>query len=512
MSSSLSVASPKASRLILAAVCLAALILPLSFSAGAIATPIIGRQLGGSSTSLIWITNAFMLAFGSTLMAAGALADAYGRKKLFAIGVGAFAVLSLLLAAAPSVLWIDVVRALQGLAAAAALSGGSAALAQVFDGHARTRAFSMLGTSFGTGLAFGPILAGFLIAHAGWRSIFLFIAAVAVAAFVFGVPRMQESRDPQAAGLDMPGALTFTLTLVLLTSGIVEATDHALTSLAVVGPLLASTIFATLFVAIERRVPRPMLDLALFRYPRFVGVQVLPIGTCYCYIVLLVLLPLRFIGVNGLHETDAGMLMLALSAPMLVVPTFASWLTRWLSPGLLSGTGLLIAAAGLYLLSRVAIRETSGELVLPMLLIGCGTGLPWGLMDGLSISVVPKERAGMATGIFSTTRVAGESIALAIVTAILSVLTQSRLARLLPDRHAHDRSSIHEAAARLSSGDLAHAVLRLPDLGAAMLVTQYGEAFRILLHLLVVVTLISSLVVFTLLTRPKVPDVRDSVE
>ena len=117
-----------------------------------------------------------------------------------------------------------------------------------------------------------------------------------------------------------------------------------------------------------------MLDLALFRYPRFVGVQVLPIGTCYCYIVLLVLLPLRFIGVNGLHETDAGMLMLALSAPMLVVPTFASWLTRWLSPGLLSGTGLLIAAAGLYLLSRVAIRETSGELVLPMLLIGCGTG------------------------------------------------------------------------------------------------------------------------------------------
>ena len=118
----------------------------------------------------------------------------------------------------------------------------------------------------------------------------------------------------------------------------------------------------------------------------------------------------------------------------------------------------------------------------------------------------------MATGIFSTTRVAGESIALAIVTAILSVLTQSRLARLLPDRHVHDRSSIHEAAARLSSGDLAHAVLRLPDLGAAMLVTQYGEAFRILLHLLVVVTLISSLVVFTLLTRPKVPDVRDSVD
>lgn len=494
--------SQKASLLILAAICLAALILPLSFSAGAVATPIIGRQLGGSTTSLIWITNAFMLAFGSSLMAAGALADAYGRKRLFATGVGAFALLSLMLAAAPSVFWIDVLRALQGLAAAAALSGGSAALAQVFEGQARTRAFSMLGTSFGTGLAFGPLLAGFLIEHWGWRSIFLFIAIVAIAALLFGVPRMHESRDPQASGLDLPGAATFTMTLVLLTSGIVEATDHRWNSALVLSLLIASAIFAALFVIVERRVKRPMLDLALFRYPRFIGVQVLPIGTCYCYIVLLVLLPLRFIGVNGLSEIDAGILMLALSAPMLVVPSLASWLTRWLSPGVLSGTGLLIAAAGLYLLGRVGIRETGSALVLPMLMIGCGTGLPWGLMDGLSVSVVPKDRAGMATGIFSTTRVAGEGIALAIVTAVLAALTQSRLSQLLTDENARAGASICEASASLSSGNLAHAVLQLPGISRAIMVTQYGEAFKTLLHLLVAITLISSLVVFALLAKP----------
>jgi len=151
--------------LILLAVCLAALVLPLSFSGGAVATPAIGRDLGGDATSLTWITNAFMLSFGSLLMAAGALADQFGRKRLFIFGLAGFIATSLAMSLAPSVLVLDLLRALQGIAAAASLSSGSAALAQEFDGHARIRAFSMLGTSFGIGLAFGPLLAGALITH-----------------------------------------------------------------------------------------------------------------------------------------------------------------------------------------------------------------------------------------------------------------------------------------------------------------------------------------------------------
>ena len=123
---------------VLVAVCLAALTLPLNFSAGAVATPAIGQDLGGSSASLTWITNAFMLAFGSLLMAAGALADRYGRRRVFLIGLALFTGFSFALGFAPSVWIIDLLRAGQGVGAAAALAGGTAALAQEFDGDRKS--------------------------------------------------------------------------------------------------------------------------------------------------------------------------------------------------------------------------------------------------------------------------------------------------------------------------------------------------------------------------------------
>ena len=138
--------------------------------------------------------------------------------------------------------------------------------------------------------------------------------------------------------------------------------------------------------------------------------QVLPIATCYCYVVLLVLLPLRFIGVESIGPIEAGLLLMPLSIPMLVVPFLAAMLTRWLSAGVISGMGLLVAAAGLFWLLRLTETGSVYAVILPLLVIGVGTGLPWGLMDGLSVRVVPKERAGIATGIFGTARVAGEGI------------------------------------------------------------------------------------------------------
>ena len=251
--------------------------------------------------------------------------------------------------------------------------------------------------------------------QAGWRGIFVSGALIGGLSLAFGVPRMQESRDPDAQGVDWPGTLSFTLALVLLTWGILQAPQNGWSSPWVLLLLAGALLALWLFIVVERCAARPMLDLSLFRYPRFVGVQVLPIATCYCYVVLLILLPIRFIGVEGYSAIDAGLLMLALSAPMLVVPFAAGWLSRWCSAGNLSSLGLLLAAAGLWWLSRIAAGQAPADRIWPLLLIGLGSGLPWGLMDGLSVSVVPKERAGMASGIFSTTRVAGEGIALALV-------------------------------------------------------------------------------------------------
>ncbi|AZD48305.1 MFS transporter [Pseudomonas chlororaphis] len=483
---------------VLAAVCLAALILPLTFVGVAVATPAIGRELGGGPLALSWITNAFMLSFGSVLMAAGTLADEYGRKRVFSLGVGLFALTSLALAFAPSVLWLDLLRALQGLAGAAALAGGSAALAQEFEGPARTRAFSLLGTTFGVGLAFGPILAGLLIEAYGWRSIFVSGTLIGGLSLLFGVPRMHESRDPDAAGVDWPGTLSFTAALVALTWGILQAPQSGWGSPWVWGLLLVALLALLLFIVVELRVRRPMLDLSLFRYPRFIGVQLLPIATCYCFVVLLILLPIRFIGVEGYSEIDAGLMMIALSAPMVVVPLLAAWLTRWFSAGTLSSVGLVIAALGLYLLSRIAPGQAPAANVLPMLLIGLGAGLPWGLMDGLSVSVVPKERAGMATGIFSTTRVAGEGIALALVVALLAGLLQLSMAATLPE---HPQLPL--AAQQLASGNLQASAALLPELGRERLLGLYAKAFTWLLYALIAITLVAALVVRLMLHEPR---------
>ncbi|WP_166217362.1 MFS transporter [Pseudomonas atagonensis] len=490
--------------LILAAVCLSALVLPLSFTGGAVATPAIGRDLGGSPAALTWITNAFMLSFGSLLMAAGALADVYGRKRLFTFGMSLFTAASIAQSLAPSVFWLDVLRAVQGVAGAAALASGSAALAQEFDGHARTRAYSLLGTTFGIGLAFGPLLAGALIEAFNWRAIFVFTALIGIVAMIFGLPRMRETRDPDAKGLDWPGTVLFSAMLGLFTFGLILAPEHGWGSPLIVGLLALSGVLLVAFVLVEMRVKRPMLDLTLFRFPRFVGVQMLPIGTCFCYIVLVVMLPLRFIGVEGLSEIDAGLLLLALSAPMLVVPLLAASLTRFISAGLLSGVGLLIAATGLHWLSLYNVGEARFALVAPMVLIGIGAGLPWGLMDGLSVSVVPTERAGMAAGIFNTVRVAGEGIALACVAAMLASLLQSDLASALHvAAGSAEAQLIGETAQRVITGDMAHAINIVAGLDSERLVQGYASAFQSVLHILTVITLLSAAVVLGLLSKDR---------
>lgn len=486
--------SSSGSLQVLFTVCLAAVILPLNFVSGAVATPAIARELGGSAQALSWITNSFMLTFGCFLMAAGVLADELGRKKVFVSGVSLFALLSLLQAFSSSLLWIDLLRAAQGIAAAGALAGGAAALAQEFDGAARTRAFSLMGSSFGVGLAFGPFLAGVLIANFGWRSVFFSATVIAVLSLITGAGKMRETRNPQASGIDWPGTLSFTAMLALLTWALMEIPQSGLHSTRVLSLLGGAALLLAVFVVVELRVKNPMLDLSLFRYIRFIGVQALPLATGFCFVVLLVVLPMLFIGVSGLSEERAGLMMMALSVPMLIVPLLAAWLTRWISAGVLCTSGLVIAAAGLGWLSQAVLAQDVTGMIAPMVVVGIGTGLPWGLMDGLSVSVVPKERAGMATGIFSTTRVAGEGISLAIVGAILSMLTHNALAaRFTGD--AISPEAISQAAQRLATGNLTVAQQLITQASTAQLQQLYAVSLHPLLLCLMAITLFSALLV-----------------
>ncbi|SEJ59002.1 MULTISPECIES: MFS transporter [unclassified Variovorax] len=475
---------------LLAAVCLAALGMPLSFTGPAVVLPAIHGALGGSPVQLNWVTNAFMLSFGATLMAAGALADAYGRKRVFLQGLAVVALSSALLTLAPGIVAFDLARALQGLGSAAAFAAGTAALAQVFDGTARTRAFSLIGTSFGVGLSCGAILSGWLAETFGWQAVMLSPGAVSLAALCIAAPVMRESRNPQAMGLDLPGTVSFTAALSLLTLGVLQAPDSGWGSPWVVGALAGAVLMGAAFIAIERRVAHPMLDLSLLRIPRFVGVQLLAAAPAYGFVVLLVLLPIRFIGLEGRSALEAGSFMFALSGPILIVPTLAASLAHRFSAGVISAAGLLVCAAGLCWLGRCAPGAPLHELAGALLLIGAGIGLPWGLMDGLAVSVVPRERAGMASGIFNTVRVAGEGIALALVGAGLTALVAARLG---------PSASASQAAQRVTTGDLSQALALLPGVDRAALLQAYGAAFGTLLCVLAGVTVLTALVVFVFL-------------
>ena len=310
---------------------------------------------------------------------------------------------------------------------------------------------------------------------------------------------MRDSRDPAAAGLDWPGAASFTAALALLTYGFLKAPEAGWSDPTVVGLIAGAVVLFLAFGLIERKVARPMLDLSLFRYPRFVGVQLLAAAPAYAFVVLLILLPVRFVGVEGMGEIGAGRMMIALSAPLLVLPLVAGLLTRWLPASVLCATGLAISAAGLLWLSGVPGGAPPSALLLPMLTIGVGISLPWGLMDGLAVSVVPKERAGMATGIFNTTRVAGEGLALAVVSAMLSALTAGHLATAATP--AAETGRLGQAAQRLVTGDLAAAQALLPGTGRDLLVTQYGLAFSTLLVLLTAITVVTAIVVFLFMGR-----------
>jgi TetR/AcrR family transcriptional repressor of nem operon len=201
-------------------------------------------------------------------------------------------------------------------------------------------------------------------------------------------------------------------------------------------------------------------------------------------------------------------MMVALSAPMLFVPLAAAVLTRWMSAGVISAIGLVIAALGMRWFSDIAPDAPALAFAIPTFVIGVGAGSPWGLMDRLSLSVVPKERVGMATGIFSTMRVAGEGMSLAAAGAILAVLTQGQLADALSGRAVASPNALAEAAQRVATGDMPHAVALLPGIGGQSVLTQaYDSVFRTLLQIPVAVTLASALVILGFLGRSPAPAV-----
>lgn len=486
---------------LLFAIILACFSVPLNFTAGPTAQPYIAASLPGSAVALSWITNAFFLSCGSTLMAAGVMADQYGRKKVFGIGMLISTVISLLMPFSPSVWVLDLLRIPQGIAAACAYAGGISILAQEFEGHTRTKIFSGIGITFGAGLAFGPTIAAVLITYFGWHAVFFSSTVLSIIALIVCLLCMQDSKDPNAKGLDKIGTILFTMMLALFTYAVIEAPVRGWLSLTVIIVLMIAVLLLCLFIWIEKRVTNPMLDLSLFSYPAFVGAQLLPLAAAYCYAVLLVILPLRFIGIEQMSALDAGILMVCFSSSLLFVPFLAASLTKWIPVGVLSGGGMVISIIGLTMLNTLPMGVHGWSMKWVLFIIGFGVAVPWGLMDNLAVSVVPKEKAGVAIGIFGALRVSFDSTAIAIVGSLLALFMSHSLTIATEGLGA---TQIARATAQLAAGAMGRASQLLPTVPHMQLISAYNYAFHQLVNVLIVLTSISTLLIFILLYRTKI--------
>ncbi|NIG36139.1 hypothetical protein C1Y43_19865 [Pantoea sp. ICBG 828] len=279
---------------------LAAVLLPLSFTGGVISTPAIHHTLGGSPAALSWLTNGFMLAFGSCLLPAGVAADAIGRKRIFTEGAVLFFLSSVVIGLAQGLFMAGLFRSLQGLAAALILASGSAAMACLHERTSRTRAFSLLGTMFGAGLAFGPVLLGFITDALGWRWLYALLALLAGIVLFTGAAFLPASQERAQQKPDIAGLMLFTAALILFTSAVMLIPAFGLLSFAVLVLLVSAGLFLSGFVVRCLRIQNPVLDISLLLRPHFAGVLLLPVATCYCYVVLLIILPQHFMGGDGM--------------------------------------------------------------------------------------------------------------------------------------------------------------------------------------------------------------------
>ncbi|PYC72358.1 MFS transporter [Streptomyces tateyamensis] len=495
--------------LALVAVCLAGGILPASLTGSSVALPGIGHDLHAGLVPLQWVVNSYNLTFGSFMLAAGSLADRIGRRRMFTLGTALFALCSLVSAFAGNVYLLDAVRALSGVGAAAVLTSGSALLAGLFQGPALGRAFGILGSAFGAGLALGPSTAGFLESAFGWRAVFLSHVVVTVLAMLL-IPLIPASRERSAGGVDWLGTATFTGALFLLTLAMVEGPQLGWFSLGQVpAMLLGSLALLVAFVVTERRRAHPMFDLSLFRSPRFVAVCLMPVVLAFGFVSLLVLLPSWFVTADGLSTAQTGLVMMALTAPVLLLPAVAGSLAKRFSARVLLGLSLVLMAVGTAWLTVLHPGVGAGLLVGPLLLIGAGMGVAAGLLDAAAIGSVEPERAGMAAGMFNTMRLAGETVAIVIMSTVLVSLTGSRLDGKV------GAAGGQAVADKLVGGDMSGALaLVTGDRGALtqLLAGGYSDALRLTLWALTAICLLSAVPITLLLRERKAAEAAEVTE
>jgi EmrB/QacA subfamily drug resistance transporter len=302
----------------LVGVCVGTFMLLLDITIVMVVLPDVQHSLGAGFSDLQWTVDAYALTLAALLLTAGALADRFGRRRLYAIGVALFAGASILCGAAGSALFLIVMRGVQGIGGAMMFATALALLGHAYRGRDRATAFTVWGALTGVAVAVGPLAGGALSEWLSWRWIFFVNAPIGLAAIVIALARMPESRNPSAAAPDWLGFVTFSGALGGLVFALIRGNAEGWGSTVVVACLAGAALLLAAFVAVERLRRAPMFDLALFRRPAFVGGAVAAFAVSASILALLLYLVIYLQDVLGHGPLGTGLRLLTLSGAILV--------------------------------------------------------------------------------------------------------------------------------------------------------------------------------------------------
>ena len=381
--------------------------------------PVIQESLGGGLEAAQWIMNAYALMLGALVLAGGAAADRYGRKRIFVAGVVLFTAASLICAVSPNLPVLIMARAMQGVGAALATPASLALLGAAFDAKGRGQAVGVWAGASGLTSALGPVLGGWLTDAISWRAVFLInlpVAALAVWLIIVGA---RESRGSNSGPVDWPGALAVTVGLGAMVWALTVA-PKAGASPAVLGGLALGVAALVAFIGIERKSPNPMTPLALFRSVTFSGVNGLTFLLYAALGVTFFLLPFQLIRAHGYAATAAGAALLPMSIGLAVLSPIAGRIASRVGARPLLVIGSLLLATGYGLLANLSQAGGYWTSIFPgLIVLAVGSGIAVAPLTDAVLGAVDDEFEGAAAGVNNAVaRVAG-LLAVALVGFVL---------------------------------------------------------------------------------------------
>ena len=395
-----------------------------------VALPVIRRSLGAGVDAAQWIVEAYALLLASLVLIGGALGDRYGRRRSFVVGIAIFSLSSVACGLAPSAAWLIAARAAQGIGAALLVPGSLSLIGAAYPEATRGAAIGTWSAATGIGAAIGPIVGGWVVAHASWRWLFFFNLPVGVAAVLIANRRVVESRDDHAPPhIDVAGALLAALGLGAIVWALLEAPNAGgLGAPRTLVPLLGGAATLVVFVLVEARVRNPMVPLGLFRSRAFAGANLVTallyaaLGACLFFV------PFNLIEVQRYSPAAAGASFLPLVALVSLLSRWSGKLVARVGPRVPMVTGSVLTATGFFLLAVPGVGGPYWTTFFPGLAaLGVGMGVTVTPLTATAMGAAGPEHAGLASGVNNA--IARTASLLAV--AALGVLLMNRFAGAL---------------------------------------------------------------------------------